>query len=111
MCGFITFFTSDPVLEPRFRDSQPWTGMLRHRGPDALASHAENNAALHFARLSILDLYPTGMQPMLSSSGRHLQVLNGEIVNHKDLTRLCTLSLRGRSDTEVLLEAAERFGP
>ena len=111
MCGFIAFFSDDSGPEPRFRDSRPWLDLLRHRGPDAQASHVEEGAALHFARLSILDLSPAGMQPMISASGRHVLAANGEIVNHRDLARRFSLRLRGHSDTEVLLEAAERLGP
>ena len=110
MCGFVGFFSSDVPLPPRFQREEPWLGLVRHRGPDAQRSFTEPGAAIHFCRLSILDLSPAGMQPMVSSSGRYVLAANGEIVNYRNLARRFQLRLRGRSDTEVLLEAAERLG-
>ena len=41
--------------------------------------------ALGFRRLSILDLSPTGHQPMSSKNGRYWIVFNGEIYNYLEL--------------------------
>ena len=89
---------------------------LVHRGPDdaGVWVEAESGVALGFRRLAVIDLTPTGAQPMVSRDGRFVLVYNGEIYNHHalraDLER-AGVTLRGRSDTEVLLEFASRFGP
>ena len=62
---------------------------LTHRGPDDQGTwvDAESGIALGFRRLSILDLSPTGNQPMLSHDRRWVLVFNGEIYNFEDLRR------------------------
>ncbi len=64
-------------------------------------------------RLAIIDLTATGQQPMASRDGRYVIVLNGEIYNYLELRRELERSgrqFRGRSDTEVLLEAFAEWG-
>src|SRR5207249_890988 len=54
-----------------------------------------------------------GHQPMASPSGRYVAAFNGEIYNHPllrtDLERRGA-RFRGRSDTEVMLAAFDRWG-
>lgn len=87
---------------------------LAHRGPDDEAVWREGAATLGHRRLSIVDLSPSGRQPMISSDGRHVIVLNGEIYNHRALrSQLSSPAVgqwRGSSDVEVLLEAISRWG-
>jgi asparagine synthase (glutamine-hydrolysing) len=104
---------------------------LWHRGPDDGGEWVDAVAgiALGHRRLSILDLSPAGHQPMLSANGRFVLVFNGEIYNHLELRRALEVShppltpsregpsgreagarWRGRSDTETLLAAFERWG-
>lgn len=89
---------------------------LRHRGPDASGTWMDANVGIGLAhrRLSILDLSPHGAQPMVSASGRYVLCYNGEIYNHSDLRASLNasglISWRGHSDTEVLLEAIDRWG-
>lgn len=86
-----------------------------HRGPDMAGCWVDGEAgvALSFRRLSIVDLSAAGSQPMVSASGRHTISYNGEVYNRDELIRWIGADLpelRGHSDTEVLLEACERFG-
>lgn len=90
---------------------------MLHRGPDAGGVFIEKDGsmALGHRRLSILDLSPTGIQPMESHSGRYVVVFNGEIYNHKKLREGLIKEgkvekFRGTSDTEVLLELLEHYG-
>jgi asparagine synthase (glutamine-hydrolysing) len=86
---------------------------LRHRGPDGSGSWLEptGNVGLAHSRLKVLDLYPTGSQPMLSASGRYVVTYNGELYNWAELRReLDGHPFRGRSDTEVLLAAVDAWG-
>lgn len=90
---------------------------MYHRGPDASGVWASENhqVVLGHRRLSILDLSPTGAQPMVSHDGRYVIAYNGEIYNHtairkKLLAEGRVSSFRGTSDTETLLEAIAAYG-
>lgn len=88
---------------------------LEHRGPDAggLWQDLDAGIVLGHRRLAVIELSPAGAQPMLSASGRYVLVYNGEIYNHDTLRAELTVLrqiFRGRSDTEVLIEAMERWG-
>ncbi len=90
---------------------------MLHRGPDASGvwRSEEGTVVLGHQRLSIMDLTPTGAQPMESSSGRFVIVFNGEIYNYKKIANKLleeekVAQFRGTCDTEVLLEAMEAYG-
>ena len=86
---------------------------IRHRGPDAGATWLDEQIGLVHRRLSILDLSDAGTQPMVSASGRHVIVFNGEIYNFQAIRQeLLGQGVRFRTgtDTEVLLELYEREG-
>lgn len=116
MCGFagIVRFAAGPSSEEfelqlsRMRDS------LAHRGPDdaGLWIDASAGVGLGHRRLAIVDLSPSGHQPMVSSSGRYVITFNGEIYNFRELRAelMGRAAFRGHSDTEVLLAAVETWG-
>ncbi|MBI3741906.1 MAG: asparagine synthase (glutamine-hydrolyzing) [Chloroflexi bacterium] len=88
---------------------------IAHRGPDdsGVWVDAAAGLALGFRRLAILDLTPTGHQPMLSADGRCAIIFNGEIYNERELRAEAEargVRFRGRSDTEVIVENAARGG-
>jgi asparagine synthase (glutamine-hydrolysing) len=72
------------------------------------------SAVIAHQRLSILDLGPTGAQPMGSADGTTWLAYNGEIYNYvelrDELESVHGYPFRGRGDTEVLLAAYERWG-
>lgn len=116
MCGFAGILTVRPsdrsALEPVV---ERMTAPLAHRGPDGAGVwvDAEAGVGLGFRRLAIIDLSETGHQPMRSPRGRYWMVYNGEVYNHPALRRLLEADgwrFRGRSDTEVILGAFERWG-
>jgi asparagine synthase (glutamine-hydrolysing) len=85
---------------------------LGRRGPDGEGrwiDEAEGVAFVH-RRLAIVDLSPTGVQPMVSSSGRYVITFNGEIYNHLELRRSLDVPWRGASDTEAMLAAFDKWG-
>ncbi|HMA43778.1 MAG TPA: hypothetical protein VKO86_07170, partial [Gemmatimonadales bacterium] len=116
MCGIAGFWKPQGLNAAEARATlMGMTDAIRHRGPDDEGAWIDPAAgiALGFRRLAIIDLTPTGRQPMISASGRHVIVFNGEIYNFQELRRELTargISFRGRSDTEVLLEALESWG-
>ncbi|MDE6739469.1 MAG: asparagine synthase (glutamine-hydrolyzing) [Lachnospiraceae bacterium] len=90
---------------------------MYHRGPDASGIWAseEHAVVLGHRRLSIVDLTPSGAQPMESHDGRYVIAYNGEIYNYRTIRdRLLqehkTAAFRGTSDTEILLEAIAAYG-
>jgi len=97
---------------------------LEHRGPDnqrvevvRTSTHQRPIVLVH-ARLSILDLTDSGMQPMADyptdvSIPRNWIVYNGEVYNFRELgSKLVEMGrpLRSRSDTEVILAAYRAYG-
>lgn len=112
MCGIAGFCNGDPDSE---RIIRCMTDQIKHRGPDAdgfwLAK--DRSVILGHRRLSIIDISPTGAQPMVSHSGNTVIAFNGEIYNHRELLSKINdkgIEPRGTSDTEVLLEHFELFG-
>jgi asparagine synthase (glutamine-hydrolysing) len=88
-------------------------GSLRHRGPDGSASKTWPEASLLHTRLRIIDLSPTGDQPMANEDGSVWTVFNGEIYNHAALRAELEARghrFRGRSDTEVIPHLYEEHG-
>ena len=89
--------------------------MQWHRGPDDGGSwqSADRRVSLGHRRLSIIDLSPSGRQPMADDSARFHIVFNGEIYNYLALRReLEGLGhrFRSHSDTEVLLIGYRTWG-
>jgi asparagine synthase (glutamine-hydrolysing) len=86
---------------------------IAHRGPDDSGTYLDHQVGLGFRRLSILDLSPSGHQPMCSDDGQLVIVFNGEIYNYlelRDELRAVGYCFRSTSDTEVLLAAYQRWG-
>lgn len=84
-----------------------------HRGPDDAGLHLEGPLGLGHRRLSILDLSPSGHQPMTNEDGTLWLVFNGEIYNYVELAEeLVKLGHRFRStcDSEVILHLYEEYG-
>lgn len=116
MCGIAG------VLGGRQVDEAIITRMARavaHRGPDDEGIWIDTEARLAFGhrRLAIVDLSPSGREPMLSADGRLVLTFNGEIYNHAELRRALEAenampegAWRGHSDTEVFLEGISHWG-
>lgn len=86
----------------------------RHRGPDGEGIYVSPDriAGLGQNRLAIIDLSDAANQPMFSSSGDLVIVLNGEIYNYLELKRELEgdYTFKTKSDTEVLLAAYQKWG-
>jgi len=96
------------------------TESLAHRGPDDSgtvvlrdSAHAPVEIGLGNRRLAILDLSPSGHQPMCHPETGNWIVYNGEIYNFQEVRReleQCGTNFVSHSDTEVLLKAHARWG-
>ena len=86
---------------------------LGHRGPDAHGSERVGLAGLVHTRLAIIDLSPTGAQPMWSPGRGSLIAYNGEVYNFSALRAELEAQgerFAGRSDTEVVLRLLVKDG-
>src|SRR5258707_11694189 len=99
MCGFVAIAGRD-AAEPGAIERG--LAAIRHRGPDGegVWRSADGLAALGHARLAIIDLSDSGLQPMRSADGRGVIAYNGEVYNYRSLARRVGAQLRSRSDTE-----------
>ena len=114
MCGITGVYNyaiAERVTEERLHRM---TDAIRHRGPDDVGYYLEPQARLGFGhlRLSIIDLSAAGHQPMSNSDGSQQIIFNGEIYNYLELrTSLQGYQFHSHSDTEVLLNLYDRYGP
>jgi asparagine synthase (glutamine-hydrolysing) len=85
---------------------------IAYRGPDGDGHwiDPEVGIALGHRRLAIVDLSPTGVQPMASADGRFIITYNGELYNTAEMAADLAMPFRGTSDTEVLVETLAKFG-
>ena len=91
------------------------TDALVHRGPDGEGqwSDAQGRCILGHRRLSIIDISDAGRQPRTSNDGRWVITFNGEIYNFRELKPVIERAggqVRGRTDTEVLVESLALWG-
>lgn len=113
MCGIVGAGGMAPLQDRSWlavgRDS------MTHRGPDDAGEWWSDDGRVGLAqrRLSIIDLSPTGHQPMHDAAGLLSIVFNGEIYNFIDLRdELISRghNFRTQSDTEVILKAYREWG-
>lgn len=110
MCGFAGF---SGRLENKKEIINAMMGRIIHRGPDMAGDFIDDDMALGFRRLSIIDLSEDGAQPMTNEDGSIVTVFNGEIYNFAELRE--ELSAKGHrfkchADTEVLVHGYEEYG-
>jgi asparagine synthase (glutamine-hydrolysing) len=116
MCGIVGFWQATQQSEETLtRLGDAMNGTLRHRGPDDGGQWVDCQAAivLGHRRLAIIDLSPTGHQPMMSHCRRYVIVFNGEIYNFLELRRELEkegLCFSSTSDTEVLVNCCAQWG-
>jgi len=87
--------------------------MLSHRGPDDWGIYLDKNIGMGFRRLSIIDLSPSGHQPMSNKDGSLWLIFNGELYNYIELKEALQAkghTFKSKSDSEVLLHAYEEYG-
>ncbi len=113
MCGISFYCSKHQGLDLALALSLAET---RHRGPDSNGSYfnrvGQMNIGLGHNRLSILDLSPTGHQPMESDDGITI-AYNGEVYNHLSLRQSLEdkgYAFKGHSDTETVLNLYREFG-
>ena len=116
MCGISGFLLPEVTLARGAAEARLWAmiATLRHRGPDDEGVWTDGRAGLAHARLSIIDLSRAGHQPMASTDGTVWITYNGEIYNFAEIRReleALGYSFRSRSDTEVIVNGWQAWGP
>ena len=108
MCGFVGFCDDSKNKKKIIRDM---ADIIKHRGPDSDGYYVDNNIALGFRRLSIIDL-DKGSQPIFNEDKDKVILFNGEIYNYKEIRE--ELKSKGHkfstnTDTEVILHGYEEY--
>lgn len=110
MCGFVGFtnkINDASIVLGKMMDR------IRHRGPDSDGKYVDEQVAMGFRRLSIIDLSDKGSQPIFNEDKSIVITFNGEIYNYQELR--AELLEKGHSfytqtDTEVLVHSYEEWG-
>ncbi len=103
MCGLAGIAVIGGELGPRAeQDLREMSAALAHRGPDGETLLLDDQVALAFRRLALVDP-DGGDQPLFDESGSVALIANGEVYNHRELAQsLRGVRLRTKSDCEVL---------
>lgn len=109
MCGFCGFTGK---VENKEQVIENMMEKIIYRGPDSKGTHVDDDIALGFRRLSIIDL-ADGTQPIYNEDGTKVIVFNGEIYNYQGIRE--DLISKGhvfktKTDTEVILHGYEEYG-
>jgi asparagine synthase (glutamine-hydrolysing) len=91
------------------------TTLMEHRGPDGFGEwrNESGTITLGHRRLAIIDPTEAGAQPMCDPTNSAVVTFNGEIYNYLEIAQQLTsagVTLKTRSDTEVLLAAYMHWG-
>lgn len=109
MCGIVGFIDKSKDKKKIIKDM---ADLIIHRGPDSDGYYIDDNIALGFRRLSIIDL-GTGSQPIFNEEKDKVIIFNGEIYNYQIIKE--DLLAKGhkfttKADTEVILHGYEEYG-
>lgn len=110
MCGFTGYVgitNNDKDLLENMMNT------IVHRGPDSSGMYIDEEAALGFRRLSIIDISDAGNQPISNEDDSKVLVFNGEIYNYKILREELLEKghvFKTHTDSETILHAFEEWG-
>ena len=110
MCGFAGFVGE---VENREQVLENMMDTIIHRGPDSSGKFVDEDAALGFRRLSIIDLSESGDQPLYNEDRSKVLVFNGEIYNYQELREELIQAghtFVSNTDSETLIHGYEQWG-
>ena len=108
MCGFVGYINKEKNKKDNIKKM---ADLIAHRGPDSEGYYTDENIALGFRRLSIIDL-DGGSQPIYNKDKTKVIVFNGEIYNYQKLRKELTkkgYKFKTKTDTEVILHGYEEY--
>ncbi len=103
MCGFVGFTNTIENTEEILTQMMD---RIRHRGPDSDGKYIDEDIAIGFRRLSIIDITSSGDQPLYSMDKSKVLFFNGEIYNYQDIRSELIekgYKFRTNTDSEVLI--------
>ena len=111
MCGIVGFIDKTKK-EKKEKIINDMMDKIIHRGPNSKGTFINDDVALGFRRLSIIDL-EGGTQPIYNEKENMVITFNGEIYNFKELRK--DLEEKGHifktnTDTEVIIHGYEEYG-
>jgi len=113
MCGIAGKVFTDHSKEVSLELLKRMATSMAHRGPDDEGFFQNGGTGFAFRRLAIIDLSPSGHQPMSNASETITVMLNGEIYNYleirAELEKVGYL-FQSQSDTEVIIALYEKYG-
>jgi asparagine synthase (glutamine-hydrolysing) len=110
--GYILAHTASANAQP-FRGSDTISAISHPDINDRALLGRNSNLGLGWRRLSIIDLSPTGHQPMSNADQSIWIVFNGEIYNYIELRKELAAQgfvFRTQSDTEAIIHAYSAWG-
>lgn len=110
MCGFAGFVGE---VENREQVLVNMMNTIIHRGPDSEGRYVDEDVALGFRRLSIIDLSVVGDQPLYNEEKSMVLVFNGEIYNYQELREELIEAghvFVSNTDSETLVHGYEQWG-
>ena len=110
MCGFCGF-NDKRSKKDKEKIIKSMADRIIHRGPDSDGYYVDNDVALGFRRLSIIDL-KGGSQPIYNEDNTVAITFNGEIYNYQSLRDeliKCGHKFRTNTDTEVIVHGYEEW--
>lgn len=109
MCGFCGFTGQIVDRETYLRQM---TEKITHRGPDADGYYLDDELAMGFRRLSIIDL-EAAQQPLYNEDKTLVLMFNGEIYNYRELREELIAAghvFATQGDGETLIHGYEQWG-
>lgn len=109
MCGIVGFVNTKDQKENTI---EAMMNRIIHRGPNSAGKYIDDDIALGFRRLSIVDL-EGGSQPIFNEDESKVIIFNGEIYNFKPLRKQLIEAghtFKTHADTEVILHGYEEWG-
>lgn len=115
MCGISGVYNFKNARETNEREMVQMSDKLVHRGPDSAGVYIspDRRVGFGFRRLAIIDLSPSGNQPMTNEDGTVWIVFNGEIYNFQEIRGELLKKghvFKSKSDTEVIIHSYEEYG-
>ena len=110
MCGFCGF-NDKRSKKDKEKIVKSMADRIIHRGPDSDGYYVDDDVALGFRRLSIIDL-KGGSQPIYNEDNTIAITFNGEIYNYQSLRDeliKCGHKFRTNTDTEVIVHGYEEW--
>ena len=109
MCGFTGY-----INKSKDKDSiiKAMADSITHRGPDGEGFYVDDDIAMGFRRLSIIDL-KGGNQPLFNEDNSLVINFNGEIYNFQELREELINKghiFKTKADTEVIIHGYEEYG-